>query len=111
MTDFGWQYNKTYQDWRFYPGIDLSVANKEIPAFKDGEVEGVINGMEIGIAVIITTGQYKIYYASLTGTSLKKGDYITAGDTVGVVETGNLHLRVQSAATGDYIDPTAVLLR
>lgn len=115
LTEFGWQYNRIYQDWRFNPGINLAADEPEIPAITGGYVEDVIIDRRFALTVIVTTNQYKIYYASLSSTPLKKNDKVNVGDTIGVMgisegETKpHLHLVVKSIATSKYVNPLEAL--
>lgn len=112
--EFGWQQHPVYQDWRFHTGIDI-LADKDqlVQAMYSGEVEDIFTDKNYGLTVLVRSGQYLIYYGSLSTSEVSKGSSISAGDNVGTVGSCSaepqmhLHLGVKSA--DKFIEPRSLL--
>ena len=95
-------YNATTRDWRVHNGIDIAAeTGTEVCAAADGEVYTVYEDEQMGMTVVSRhEGGYATKYASLDKqVSVKPGDNVTAGQTIGLV--GNTAL--MESAIGDHI--------
>ena len=95
-------YNATTRDWRVHNGIDIAAeTGTEVCAAADGEVYTVYEDEQMGMTVVIRhEGGYATKYASLDKqVSVKPGDNVTSGQTIGLV--GNTAL--MESAIGDHI--------
>ena len=95
-------YNETTRDWRVHNGIDIAAeAGTKVCAAADGEVYTVYEDEQMGMTVVIRhENGYTTKYASLAETvSVKPGDQVTMGQTIG--EVGNTAL--MESALGDHI--------
>ena len=95
-------YNQTTRDWRVHNGVDIAAeAGSQVCAAADGEVYTVYKDEAMGMTVVIRhDGGYTTKYASLAEeVSVKPGDAVTAGQTIGTV--GNTAL--MESAIGDHL--------
>ena len=95
-------YNETTRDWRVHNGVDIAAeAGAQVCAAADGEVYTVYEDEQMGMTVVIRhDGGYATKYSSLDSqVSVKAGDVVTAGQTLGVV--GNTAL--MESAIGDHL--------
>lgn len=79
-------YNQTTRDWRVHNGIDLAAeAGTPVMAAADGEVYTVYEDDAMGHTVVIRHNDgYTTCYSSLSDqVSVKPGDKVTIGDTIG----------------------------
>lgn len=108
-------YDKTMDDWRTHDGVDLAAAEgTPVKACAAGTVSDVKIDDELGQEVIIDHGNgLKSIYANLTNqVTVKKGQGVEAGDTIGCVgETAESeiavapHLHFEMTKDGTEIDP------
>ena len=95
-------YNQTTRDWRVHDGVDIGAeAGTKVCAAADGTVYTVYEDDRMGTTVVIRhDGGYITRYASLAeNVSVKAGDTVTAGQTIGAV--GNTAL--MENAVGDHV--------
>ena len=81
-------YNETTRDWRVHNGIDIAAqAGAEVRAAADGEVYTVYEDEQMGMTVVIRHEDgYVTYYSCLAEeVSVKPGDMVTMGQTIGKV--------------------------
>ena len=81
-------YNETTRDWRVHNGVDLAAEEgTPVLAAADGEVLSVREDDVMGTTVVIQhTGGYITQYASLAEeVSVKAGDAVSMGQTIGTV--------------------------
>ena len=79
-------YNQTTRDWRVHNGIDLAAEDgSKVMAAADGEVYTVYEDDTLGHTVVIRHNDgYTTCYSSLSDqVSVKPGDKVTMGDTIG----------------------------
>ena len=79
-------YNQTTRDWRVHNGIDLAAEEgTKVMAAADGEVYTVYEDDTLGHTVVIRHNDgYTTCYSSLSDqVSVKPGDKVTMGDTIG----------------------------
>lgn len=112
-------YNETTRDWRVHNGIDIAAeAGTEVHAAADGEVYTVYEDEQMGMTVVIRhENGYTTRYSSLdANTSVKAGDRVAAGQTIGLVGNTALmesaigdHVHFSVTCDGKTIDPNAFL--
>lgn len=111
---FGWQQHPVYLDWRFHTGIDIKTPeNVPVLAMLAGEVSAVYEDRNVGLTVVVKSGPYSVYYASLSSVALNKGEQVESGTRVG--NTGSApsepfpHLHLAVKKEDKYIDPEELL--
>ena len=95
-------YNETTRDWRTHNGIDIAAeAGTEVRAAADGTVYATFEDDTMGTTVVIHhQNGYVTTYSSLdSALSVKTGDTVTLGQTIGAV--GNTALLEN--ALGDHL--------
>ncbi|MBO5837554.1 MAG: peptidoglycan DD-metalloendopeptidase family protein [Oscillospiraceae bacterium] len=95
-------YNQTTRDWRVHDGADIAAAaGTAVCAAADGTVYTVYEDDTMGMTVVIRhEGGYTTKYASLAKeVSVKAGDTVTAGQTIGTVGATAL----MESAIGDHV--------
>ena len=112
-------YNQTNRDWRTLDGIDIAAAaGTEVCAAADGTVYTVYEDETLGMTVVIRhPDDYTTRYSSLAEqVSVKPGDAVTAGQTIGQVGNTALlenaigdHLHFSVSCGGKAVDPEAFL--
>ena len=112
-------YNVTTRDWRVHNGVDIAAeAGAEVCAAADGTVYTVYEDETMGTTVVIShEGGYTTRYASLAQeVSVKPGDQVTMGQTIGKVGNTALletaigdHLHFGVLCNGEIIDPAEFL--
>lgn len=80
-------YSKTMDDWRVHDGIDISAnVGDSVFACASGIVEDAFDDKNMGTTVIIDHNGLKSKYQNLSpGITVKKGDEVKEGDTIGIV--------------------------
>ena len=112
-------YNQTTRDWRVHNGVDIAAeAGAKVCAAADGEVYSVYDDDAMGMTVVLRhDGGYTTRYASLDPElSVKAGDRVTAGQTIGKVGNTALlecaigdHLHFAVSCGGIVVDPADFL--
>jgi murein DD-endopeptidase MepM/ murein hydrolase activator NlpD len=112
--DFGWQKHPVLKDWRYHTGVDLTAAaGQPVVAALAGQVIAVRSDSKTGLTVVVTSTPWSVYHGSLAVATVKPGDTVTAGQTIGTVGTSfqepypHLHLAIEK--NGQYVDPSEVL--
>ena len=112
-------YNETTRDWRVHNGVDIAAqSGTPVAAAADGTVYTVYEDETMGMTVVIShSGGYSTRYSSLDeAVSVKAGDTVTAGQTIGKVANTALlesaigdHLHFAVTCNGKTVDPLAFL--
>lgn len=115
----GLAYNQTTRDWRTHNGVDIAAAaGTVVSAAADGTVYTVYEDDTMGMTVVIShESGYTTHYSSLgQEVSVKAGDPVTAGQTIGKVGNTSLlenaigdHLHFSVTCNGDAVDPESFL--
>lgn len=112
-------YSKTLEDWRVHLGIDISAAEAtKVKASNDGIVDDIIQDDLLGVIVVIKHNDgLKTRYANLAANpSVKKGQTVKQGDTIGkvgktaIVEIlDDSHLHFEVIKDGKNADPSTII--
>ena len=112
-------YNPTTRDWRTHNGIDIAAAaGTKVRAAADGTVHAVYEDETMGMTVVIHhDGDYATTYSALAeDISVKAGDQVTAGQTIGQVSNSALletaigdHLHFAVSCGDKSVDPAEFL--
>ena len=101
VDHFGERYHPVYKNLKLPPknGIEIALdPNTEVKSVFDGVVKQIIVQPGYNICVIVQHGNYFSFYCRLKSTSVKAGDKVRTGQTIGIVDTMNsqtrLHLEV-----------------
>lgn len=95
-------------------GIDIKAPEgTNVVSSITGTVTDVSYDSEKGNYIVVENGNMKTLYAQLATTSVKKGDAVTAKQSIGTVgKTGNAtgpHLHFEVMVDGEYVDPAAYI--
>ncbi len=112
-------YNQTTRDWRVHDGADIAAAaGTPVCAAADGTVYTVYEDETMGMTVVIQhENGYTTKYASLAQeVSVKAGETVTAGQTIGAVGATALlesaigdHVHFSVSCNGEVVDPKEFL--
>lgn len=114
-TEFGWQFQPVYQEWRFHPGIDIEGKDKteKVKAIYAGTVTDIYTDPATGLTVAITQGKDIIYYGALAAVQLEKGMTVKAGQEIGTPGSSAaepfLHVHLVIKREGKAINPLDIL--
>ena len=110
-------FDETMGDWRSHGGTDFKAdEGQEIKAVGNGRVSKVISDPGWGYIIEIDCGDFTARYCGLLqGTTVKTGDTVSEGDTVGAVgiipceSAAESHIHLEIIKDGDRVDPENVL--
>ena len=111
-------FNPTQGHWATHQGVDLiAEAGTAVKCSFDGTVKSVTDDSFHGTTVVIShDGGYETTYKLLDEVSLKVGDKVAEGDTIGTVSGDALaemaqgaHLHLELSKDGVLVDPTAYI--
>ena len=112
-------YNQTTRDWRTHNGIDIAAeAGTPVCAAAEGSVYAVYEDETLGTTVVIHhEGGYTTSYSSLDQeVTVKAGDQVSAGQTIGAVGNTALlenaigdHLHFAVSCGNEPVDPESFL--
>ena len=105
------QYSATYGDMRIHNAVDISCKDGTlVSACSDGKVQAIEQSAALGQVVTIDHGDgLVIKYASLKNLTVKNGDKVKTGDTIGAVSTvpnecaDQSHLHIEAYKNGKDI--------
>ena len=108
-------FNPTLNQWRTHNGVDIAPEGNstDVMAALAGKVEKIETDENKGVIITLAHSdkQYTIY-TGLEEASVKEGDEVTAGQTIGKVGTpafeadSGAHLHFEFLKAGNYVDPT-----
>ena len=112
--NFGKREHPITKEVKEHNGIDIKAPEgTKVVSSINGTVTDVGFDAEKGNYIIIENGNLKTLYAQLATTNVKKGDKITAKQSIGTVgKTGNAtgaHLHFEMMVDGEYVDPSAFM--
>ena len=111
-------FNPTQGHWATHQGVDLiAEAGTAVKCSFDGTVKTVSDDSFYGTTVVIShDGGYETTYKLLDEVSLKVGDKVAEGDTIGAVSGDALaemaqgaHLHLELSKDGVLVDPTSYM--
>lgn len=112
-SPYGYRINPLSNAKEFHPGVDLA-ADKGSPVYAtaDGVVEFSKDGWNGGYGTLVKLDHsfgFKTYYAHLSATAVKKGDFVRKGQLIAYVgstgmSSGN-HLHYEVRFLGSHISP------
>ena len=111
-------FNPTQGHWATHQGVDLiAEAGTAVKCSFDGTVKSVTDDSFHGTTVVIShDGGYETTYKLLDEVSLKAGDKVAEGDTIGTVSGDALaemaqgaHLHLELSKDGVLVDPTSYM--
>lgn len=105
------QYSATYGDMRIHNAVDIACSDGTlVSACTDGKVQAIEQSAALGQVVTIDHGDGLIVkYASLKNLTVKNGDNVKSGDTIGAVSTvpnecaDQSHLHIEAYKDGKNI--------
>lgn len=112
-------YSKTMKDWRVHNGVDFKgTKGQEVKALADGTVTAIDDDTLWGQTITIDHGfGIQSKYCGVASDTLKKGQALKVGDTVGVladipceVDDGP-HLHLEILVNGEYVNPVEAIGR
>ena len=112
--NFGKREHPITKEVKEHNGIDIKAPEgTKVVSSINGTVTDVGFDAEKGNYIIIENGNLKTLYAQLATTNVKKGDKITAKQSIGTVgKTGNAtgaHLHFEMMVDGEYVDPASFM--
>ena len=111
-------FNPTQGHWATHQGVDLvAEEGTAVKCSYDGTVKSVTEDSFHGTTVVIShDGGYETTYKLLDEVSLKVGDEVAEGDTIGAVSGDALaeiaqgaHLHLELSKDGVLVDPTSYM--
>ena len=115
---FGYNYDSTYEDYRFHSGVDMTLDMGELVfAIADGKVKKAItDNVWDGRVEIEHAGGLVSVYLGILPSGIKEGDEIQAGETIGTVgpaptveAVDGPHLHLEMLLDNQYVDPLEYL--
>ena len=112
--NFGKREHPITKEVKEHNGIDIKAPEgTDVVTSITGKVTDVGYDSEKGNYIVVENGNVKTLYAQLASTSVKKGDEVTAKQSIGTVgKTGNAtgaHLHFEVMVDGKYVDPSAFI--
>ena len=111
IREFGFNYSKTYRDYRFHDGIDIEVPQgAPVVAAADGKVAKVAYTEIEGYTITIEHGAYlQTHYKHLTEVSAARGDTVKQGQEIGRITEAGSYLHFGITHKGNKEDPQKYL--
>lgn len=112
--NFGKREHPITKEVKEHNGVDIKAPEgTNVVTSITGTVTDVSFDSEKGNYIVIENGNVKTLYAQLATTSVKKGDTVTAKQSIGTVgKTGKAtgaHLHFEIMVDGEYVDPSAFI--
>ena len=112
--NFGKREHPITKEIHEHNGIDIiAPEGTDVVTSITGTVTDVGFDSEKGNYIVVENGNVKTLYAQLASTSVKKGDKVTAKQSIGTVgKTGTAtgaHLHFEVMVDGEYVDPAAYI--
>ena len=112
--NFGKREHPITKEVKEHNGIDIKAPEgTDVVTSITGTVTDVGFDSEKGNYIVVENGNVKTLYAQLASTSVKKGDKVTAKQSIGTVgKTGNAtgaHLHFEMMVDGEYVDPASFM--
>ena len=97
VDHFGQRFHPVYKNLKLPPKNVIEVAldkDTQVKSVFDGVVKQIMVQPGYNICVIIQHGNYFSFYCRLKSTTVKAGDKVSTGQTIGVVDTMNGQMRL-----------------
>ena len=112
--NFGKREHPITKEVKEHNGVDIKAPEgTDVVTSITGTVTDVGFDSEKGNYIVVENGNVKTLYAQLATTSVKKGDAVTAKQSIGTVgKTGKAtgaHLHFEVMVDGEYVDPAAYI--
>ena len=112
--NFGKREHPITKEVREHNGIDIKAhEGTDVVTSITGTVTDVGFDSQKGNYIVVENGNVKTLYAQLASTSVKKGEKVTAKQSIGTVgKTGTAtgaHLHFEVMVDGEYVDPAAYI--
>ena len=110
---FGMRYHPILHRYCMHNGVDLKAHYEKVFSMFPGRVVSVGQNKRSGKYIIIQTAGYSISYCHLSSVSVSDGQYVNAGESIGLsgntgMSTGP-HLHLTAKKDGKVIDPAILL--
>ncbi|KUO51304.1 MAG: hypothetical protein APF76_17655 [Desulfitibacter sp. BRH_c19] len=111
IREFGFNYSKTYKDYRFHDGIDIEVPEgASVQAAAAGKAVTVSYTEIDGYTITIDHGSYlQTQYKHLCEVDIARGDTLEQGQVIGKINNPDSYLHFSISHKGDNQDPTTYL--
>ena len=111
IREFGFNYSRTFGDYRFHDGVDIEVSQgASVVAVADGEVVQVVRNEVEGYSITIEHGySLQTHYRHLTEISVARGDSVRQGQEIGRVTEADIYLYFGITYRGNNTDPQRYL--
>ena len=107
IREFGFNYSRTFGDYRFHDGIDIEVSQgASVVAVAAGEVVQVAHNEILGYTITIKHGpSLQTHYRHLTEIFVANGDSVRQGQEIGRVTEADIYLHFGITYKGSCEDP------
>jgi len=107
IREFGFNYSRTFRDYRFHDGVDIEVTQgAPIVAVADGEVLEVLYSEIAGYSITIEHQLHlQTHYRHLTEIFVVRGDNVVQGQEIGRVTEADIYLHFGITYRGNSEDP------
>jgi|GEM_PF-3020481 len=107
IREFGFNYSRTFRDYRFHDGVDIEVSQgAPIVAVADGKVLEVLYTEIAGYSITIEHESHlQTHYRHLTEIFVAHGDNVRQGQEIGRVTEANIYLHFGITYRGNNEDP------
>lgn len=112
--EFGWQQHPVMKDWIYHSGVDIATeVGQPVKATIGGKVTELRQDPRTGLTIVVATGSWTIHHGSLASATVKSGDTVNAGQTIGTSGESfhepypHIHLAIEK--NGQFVNPVDVL--
>lgn len=111
IREFGFNYSRTFRDYRFHDGIDIEVSQgASVVAVAAGEVIQVTHSELEGYTITIQHGSYfQTHYRHLTEIFVAYEDSVRQGQEIGRITEADIYLHFGITYRGNSEDPQKYL--
>jgi murein DD-endopeptidase MepM/ murein hydrolase activator NlpD len=101
----GWFYSEEFEEWQFYPGVDIATAaGAEVKAVVSGVIKGIYRDETLGEIIVIGHGsRYETCYARVSWSGLIPGQEVSKGETIARAAGEVVHFQLLDGS--DAVDP------
>ncbi|MGI6626891.1 MAG: peptidoglycan DD-metalloendopeptidase family protein [Bacillota bacterium] len=101
----GWFFSEKFEEWRFYPGVDIAAtAGAEVKAVASGVIKGIYTDETLGEMIVIGHGsRYQTCYGRVSWSGLVPGQEVSQGETIAFATGDAVHF--QLLENSEVLDP------